>query len=98
MLFASRGAGLFREAHDALAALGPAPPAERRGLWVGGLGHWTARLRRLEASDYAAPSVPISRARSFRRVRLAPSALLGLSGRAPAPGRDYTRPPPPGEG
>ncbi|MBI2528767.1 MAG: hypothetical protein HYV93_22640 [Candidatus Rokubacteria bacterium] len=100
--FAPRVGRLFREAHDALAALGPAPPdedlareahmarrlsellaAHQRVLWVGGLAHWTALVRRLEAGDFAAPSVPISRARRFRRVRLAPSALLRLSGRVP---------------
>lgn len=74
---------LAREAHMArrLAAL---MAEHARVLWVGGLAHWGRLAGRIEAGDFEAPAVEPLRVSRPRLVRLAPSAILRLTGRIPA--------------
>lgn len=54
-----------------------------RVLWVGGLAHWRPIEARLASGDHAAPRVARSSWRDPRRLRLAPHALLFLTGMYP---------------
>lgn len=52
-------------------------------MWVGGMAHWTRIVRRIQETDFEAPSVALETYSLFRRMRLAPSALYRTSGRLP---------------
>lgn len=52
-------------------------------MWVGGMAHWTNIVRRMKDNDFDSPSVAVTTYSSFRRLRLAPTALYYISGRLP---------------
>ena len=52
-------------------------------LWVGGLSHWTRIISRINGGNFDAPSVDLTVYSSFKRMRLAPSALYRMTGRLP---------------
>jgi hypothetical protein len=62
-------------------------------LWVGGMAHWTRIIARINDGNFDAPSVDSIVYSSFKRMRLAPSALYRLSGRLPWLVADYARDP-----
>lgn len=49
-------------------------------LWVGGMLHWTRMVRRINGGNFDAPSVDLTRYSSFKRMRLAPSAMYRITG------------------
>jgi hypothetical protein len=67
--------------------------SHERVLWVGGFAHWRRIVDRIGGKDFSAPSVEVVSARIFERVRLAPSALLAMTGRVPYLVARYARNP-----
>lgn len=67
--------------------------AHRSVVWVGGLAHWQRIVARLETGEFVAPDVPVRSGRTFERARLAPSALLRLTGQWPWVVREFARAP-----
>ena len=62
-------------------------------LWIGGMAHWEAIVRRLTNADFGASDVPASEPLPFVRCRLRPSALYEISGRLPHLVESYSRRP-----
>ena len=52
-------------------------------LWVGGFAHWSRIVERLRCRDFAAPDIVPAPRRRLTRARLAPSALVRLTGQYP---------------
>jgi hypothetical protein len=73
---------LAREAHMARELSG-LMQAHHCVLWVGGMAHWTRIVERLGRGDFEAPQAAVRQQRRFRRLRLAPSALLHTTHRLP---------------
>ncbi len=57
--------------------------AHTRVLWVGGMGHWTRLVRRLEANDFDAPAVELETSPPPAPYRMTGPALFELTGRTP---------------
>lgn len=62
-------------------------------LWVGGMGHWTKIITRINESNFDAPNVDLTFYSSFNRMRLAPSALYRMTRRLPWLVTRYARDP-----
>src|ERR1039458_7451247 len=52
-------------------------------LWVGGMYHWTRIIARINEGNFDAPSIDLTVYSSFKRMRLAPSALYRMTRRLP---------------
>jgi len=63
----------------------------KKVLWIGGMAHWTAIVRRLTESDFIAPDVAAVQSCSFVRSRLRSSALYEISGQLPHLVHRYAR-------
>jgi hypothetical protein len=62
-------------------------------LWVGGFAHWARIVERLRCRDFAAPDTVPAPRRRFTRARLAPSALVRLTGQYPSMVAAFARAP-----
>jgi hypothetical protein len=71
-----------REAHMAQ-ALSRLMETHSRVMWVGGAAHWKNLIDRIERADFRRPSLQEIHSRSFRRLRLLPSAMRQMTGRVP---------------
>ena len=52
-------------------------------MWVGGMAHWTRIVTRITEGAFDSPDVDLTAHSSFRRMRIAPSALYRMTGRLP---------------
>ncbi|OGA42563.1 MAG: hypothetical protein A3G24_25145 [Betaproteobacteria bacterium RIFCSPLOWO2_12_FULL_62_13] len=74
---------VMREAHMS-ARLAQLMKQYQRVLWIGGMAHWPRMRERLQANAFDAPSLTEARPpRSFKRMRLASSALHRMAYRLP---------------
>jgi hypothetical protein len=73
---------LMREANMAL-KLAQLMDSHRQVLWIGGMEHWRNIVGRLRRRLFDAPSAAVTSESTFRRMRLAPSALYRMTQRLP---------------
>lgn len=52
-------------------------------MWVGGMAHWTRIIARINEGNFDAANVGLAAYSSFKRMRLAPSALYRMTHRLP---------------